>query len=86
MSWAVALLLGVSRKSFIGRLSRGEAPKERLAGSLAAGLAGLDRARRSCASMTLPRPVRRSPSGRMQLARRRPPAQCRGVAVALRPG
>ena len=30
----VALLLGVSRKSFIGRLSRGEAPKERLAGSL----------------------------------------------------
>ena len=39
----VALLLGVSRKSFIGRLSRGEAPKARLAGSLAAGLAGLDR-------------------------------------------
>ena len=39
----VALLLGVSRKSFIGRLSRGEAPKERLGGSLAAGLAGLDR-------------------------------------------
>jgi phosphoglucosamine mutase len=39
----VALLLGVSRKSFIGRLSRGEAPKDRLAGSLAAGLAGLDR-------------------------------------------
>jgi dihydropteroate synthase len=39
----VALLLGVSRKSFIGRLSRGEAPKQRLAGSLAAGLAGLDR-------------------------------------------
>jgi len=29
------LTLGVSRKSFIGRLSRGEAPKERLAGSLA---------------------------------------------------
>jgi len=39
----VALLLGVSRKSFIGRLGRGEGPKERLAGSLAAGLAGLDR-------------------------------------------
>jgi dihydropteroate synthase len=39
----VPLMLGVSRKSFIGRLSRGEAPKERLAGSLAAGLAGLDR-------------------------------------------
>src|SRR5258706_15691179 len=36
----VALLLGVSRKSFIGRLSRGEAPKARLAGSLAARLAG----------------------------------------------
>jgi dihydropteroate synthase len=39
----VPLMLGVSRKSFIGRLSRGEAPKQRLAGSLAAGLAGLDR-------------------------------------------
>lgn len=37
------LLLGVSRKSFIARLSRGEAPKERLAGSLAAALAGLAR-------------------------------------------
>jgi dihydropteroate synthase len=37
----VPLLLGVSRKSFIGRLSRGEVPKQRLAGSLAAGLAGL---------------------------------------------
>jgi len=35
-----SLLLGVSRKSFIGRISRGEPPKERLAGSLAAGLAG----------------------------------------------
>ena len=32
------LLIGVSRKSFIGRLSRSEIPKERLAGSLAAGL------------------------------------------------
>jgi dihydropteroate synthase len=39
----VAILLGVSRKSFIARLSRGEAPKQRLAGSLAAALAGLDR-------------------------------------------
>lgn len=39
----VAVLLGASRKSFIGRLSRGEAPKQRLAGSLAAALAGLDR-------------------------------------------
>jgi dihydropteroate synthase len=37
------LLLGVSRKSFIAKLSRGEAPKERLAGSLAAALAGLQR-------------------------------------------
>ena len=36
------VLLGVSRKSFIGRLSRKEPPKERLAGSLAAALAGLD--------------------------------------------
>ncbi len=38
-----ALLLGVSRKSFIGRLSAGEAPKARLPGSLAAALAGLAR-------------------------------------------
>ena len=37
-----ALLLGVSRKGFISKLSRGEPAKERLAGSLAAGLAGLD--------------------------------------------
>jgi dihydropteroate synthase len=36
------VLLGVSRKSFVGRLSRGEKPKDRLAGSLAAGLAGFD--------------------------------------------
>jgi dihydropteroate synthase len=36
------VLLGVSRKSFIGRLSRKEPPKERLAGSLAAALAGFD--------------------------------------------
>jgi dihydropteroate synthase len=38
------VLLGASRKSFIGRLSRGELPKQRLAGSLAAHLAGLDAA------------------------------------------
>jgi dihydropteroate synthase len=38
----VALLLGASRKSFIARLSRKEPPKQRLAGSLAAGLAGLN--------------------------------------------
>ena len=37
------LLLGVSRKTFIGALSRGEPPDGRLAGSLAAALAGLDR-------------------------------------------
>ena len=37
------LVLGVSRKSFIGRLSRSEPAKERLAGSLAAALAGADR-------------------------------------------
>jgi dihydropteroate synthase len=36
------ILLGVSRKSFVGRLSRKEPPKERLAGSLAAGLSGFD--------------------------------------------
>ncbi len=38
-----AVLLGVSRKSFIGKLSTGEAPKQRLAGSLVAALAGLNR-------------------------------------------
>jgi len=38
-----ALLLGVSRKSFIGRLSRGEDASQRLGGSLAAAVAGLDR-------------------------------------------
>ena len=37
-----ALLIGVSRKSFIGRLSRGEAPKDRIPGSLAAGLESLN--------------------------------------------
>jgi dihydropteroate synthase len=37
------ILLGVSRKSFVGRLSRDEAPKGRLPGSLAAALAGLAR-------------------------------------------
>ena len=38
-----SLTLGVSRKGFIARLSRKEPPKQRLAGSLAAGLAGLAR-------------------------------------------
>ena len=37
------LLLGVSRKSFIGRLAGAQDPKQRLPGSLAAGLAGLDK-------------------------------------------
>ena len=37
------VVLGVSRKSFIGKLSRNEPPKERLAGSLAALLAGVAR-------------------------------------------
>lgn len=36
------ILLGVSRKSFIGRLSQGEDPKKRLPGTLAAELAALD--------------------------------------------
>ena len=36
------LLLGVSRKRFIAALSRNEPPGERLAGTLAASLAGLD--------------------------------------------
>lgn len=38
-----SLVLGVSRKSFIGRLSRQEPPKERMPGSIAAALAGLER-------------------------------------------
>ncbi len=38
-----AVVLGASRKSFIGRLSRGEDAKNRLAGSLAAALAGVAR-------------------------------------------
>jgi dihydropteroate synthase len=37
------LLIGLSRKSFIARLSRGEPPKERLAGSIVAALAALQR-------------------------------------------
>ncbi|HWA51218.1 MAG TPA: dihydropteroate synthase [Dongiaceae bacterium] len=37
------LLLGASRKSFIGRLSRNEPPKDRVAGTLAAHQAGWDR-------------------------------------------
>ncbi len=36
------ILLGVSRKSFVARLSRGEDAKHRLPGTLAAELAGLD--------------------------------------------
>lgn len=35
------ITLGVSRKSFIGRLSRGEAPKARMAGSVAVATLGL---------------------------------------------
>lgn len=35
------IVLGVSRKSFIGRLSRNELPRERISGSLAAALAGI---------------------------------------------
>ncbi len=37
------IVLGVSRKSFIGKISRGEPPKARVPGSLAAALAGLER-------------------------------------------
>lgn len=37
------LLLGASRKSFIGRLGKGEAPKQRVAGTLAAHQIGFDR-------------------------------------------
>jgi dihydropteroate synthase len=38
-----AVVIGVSRKSFIARLSRGEAPADRLGGSLAAALAAVAR-------------------------------------------
>ena len=38
-----AVVLGVSRKSFIGAVSGTDNPKDRLAGSLAAGLAGVGR-------------------------------------------
>jgi dihydropteroate synthase len=37
----VAVLIGASRKAFIGALSKGERPKERLPGSLAAALAAV---------------------------------------------
>ncbi|MEX0922779.1 MAG: dihydropteroate synthase [Rhodovibrionaceae bacterium] len=37
------VLLGASRKAFIGKLSQGEAPKQRLAGSLAVALAAAER-------------------------------------------
>jgi dihydropteroate synthase len=40
-SFGLPVLLGLSRKSFIAKLSHGEAPKERLAGSLAGIAAGL---------------------------------------------
>jgi dihydropteroate synthase len=39
----VPVLLGVSRKSFIGALSGNEPPDQRLGGSIAAGLAGIAR-------------------------------------------
>jgi len=42
-SLGVPVLLGVSRKSFIGALSRQEPADRRVGGSLAAALAGLDR-------------------------------------------
>jgi dihydropteroate synthase len=38
-----AVLIGVSRKSFIARVCDGEPPRERLGGSLAAGLAAIQR-------------------------------------------
>ncbi len=39
----VAVLVGASRKAFIGRLSRGEPAPERVAGSVAAALAAIER-------------------------------------------
>jgi len=40
--FGLPVLLGVSRKSFIGKLSRGEPASDRLGGSLTAALAGLE--------------------------------------------
>ncbi len=42
-AFGCAVLLGASRKNFIARLSKGEPPKARLAGTLAADQCGLDR-------------------------------------------
>lgn len=59
----VPLLVGLSRKRFIASLSRGEAPKDRMAGSLAGALAAFDQAPRSSASTTSRRPARPAPCG-----------------------
>ncbi|WP_207476700.1 dihydropteroate synthase [Arenibaculum pallidiluteum] len=40
--FGLPVLVGLSRKGFIGRLSREEPPKDRIAGSVAAGLAAVD--------------------------------------------
>jgi dihydropteroate synthase len=41
-SLGVAVLVGLSRKGFIGRLSRGEPPKARDPGSIAGALAAVE--------------------------------------------
>ena len=60
----VALLLGVSRKSFIGRLSRRSRRRSGWPARWPRASPGSIGACRSCASTTSPRPARRSPSGR----------------------
>ncbi len=58
-----AVLLGVSRKSFVGRLSRKEPPKDRLAARSRPASPASTRACRSSASTTSPKPTRPAPSG-----------------------
>ena len=58
--WAVPIVVGVSRKSFIGRVDGRADPRRRLPGSLAAGLFALSqRGRRSCACTTWRKRCRR---------------------------
>ncbi|MDZ4738102.1 MAG: dihydropteroate synthase [Rhodospirillaceae bacterium] len=52
-----AILIGVSRKSFIGRAAGNAAPKARLGGSLAAALAAVDRGARIVRAHDVPETV-----------------------------
>ena len=57
------IVLGVSRKSMLARLSRGEPPKARLPGSLAAACSRSSRVFKSYGFTMSPKPARRSPCG-----------------------